>query len=201
MIGTRRMRKRNSSVSMRETAKAAAAFEAYCAMGPERSLAKLAENNQRYAKSIPLLKKWSAQHQWVERAKQFDHEQAEIARKLALKEGERKRKKREEELEKMNERHAQLAINAQYEMLKRINFLIEQDKFSAYSSVTLLKLATDLERVARGAATEIANMQVSGDEERPLVIKTIWDRALLELPAEPKQDKEEGQNDGRTEAE
>jgi hypothetical protein len=52
-----------------ESAKAYAAFVAYCEMGSQRSLEKVC---QQYAKSIPVLKRWSAQHRWQERVRQYD---------------------------------------------------------------------------------------------------------------------------------
>jgi prophage DNA circulation protein len=52
-----------------ESAKAYAAFVAYAEMGSQRSLEKVC---QRYAKSIPVLKRWSAQHHWQERVRQYD---------------------------------------------------------------------------------------------------------------------------------
>jgi hypothetical protein len=52
-----------------ESAKAYAAFVAYCEMGSQRSLEKVC---QQYTKSIPVLKRWSAQHRWQERVRQYD---------------------------------------------------------------------------------------------------------------------------------
>src|SRR4051794_14613864 len=40
------------------------AFVVYRDLGPERSLQKV---SQKYAKGIPILKRWSALHRWVER--------------------------------------------------------------------------------------------------------------------------------------
>jgi hypothetical protein len=52
-----------------ESTKAYAAFVAYAEMGSQRSLEKL---SQQYAKSIPILKRWSVQHRWQERVRQYD---------------------------------------------------------------------------------------------------------------------------------
>jgi prophage DNA circulation protein len=52
-----------------ESAKAYAAFVAYAEMGSQRSLEKVC---QQYAKSIPVLKRWSVQHHWQERVRQYD---------------------------------------------------------------------------------------------------------------------------------
>ena len=70
-----------------ETAKALAAFERYWAMGPMRSLRKLAEEDtgQKQDKSrtdshFDQLGKWSSQHNWQARVKQRVMEEAELAR-------------------------------------------------------------------------------------------------------------------------
>lgn len=52
-----------------ESSKAYAAFAEYCLLGDGRSIAKV---SQACSKSIPLLNRWSGQHDWVERAKTYD---------------------------------------------------------------------------------------------------------------------------------
>ena len=128
---------------MRETPKALAAFHEYCLLGPDRSLRKLAEQKQEYSKNIALLMKWSAEHNWQERVKEYDNARAD-----------ERRIKREAEIEKMNERHAMIGTTQQAKAIKQIETLIEAKAFGSMAAVQLLKLATDLERVARGAPTE-----------------------------------------------
>lgn len=132
---------------MRETPKAAAAYEEYAAMGPSRSLRKLAEKlNQTNSKPIATeatLMAWSSEHGWQERVKLYDAERIE-----------EKRRKQEAEIEKMNERHALIGTSQQARAIEQIKNLIEAKAFGSMAAVQLLKLATDLERVARGAATE-----------------------------------------------
>lgn len=128
---------------MRETPKALAAFHEYCLLGPARSLRKLAESKQEYSKSVSLLMRWSTDHNWQERVKVYDAERAE-----------EKRHKQEEELERMNAEHALLGRTQALRAVKQIEKLIEAQKFGSQASVQLLKVGTDLERVARGAVTE-----------------------------------------------
>jgi hypothetical protein len=52
-----------------ESARAYDAFTAYARLGAQRSFERL---SQTYPKSVPLFKRWSAQHEWVSRAKVFD---------------------------------------------------------------------------------------------------------------------------------
>jgi len=52
-----------------ESARAYDAFTAYVRLGVERSFERL---SQTYPKSVPMFKRWSAQHSWVERARAYD---------------------------------------------------------------------------------------------------------------------------------
>ena len=54
-----------------ESARAFAAARLYFAMGPERSLAKVA---QELNKPLSLINRWSARWAWVDRARAFDEE-------------------------------------------------------------------------------------------------------------------------------
>lgn len=158
--------------AMKETPKAARAFEQYYQMGEDRTLAALAGKlhqearraageakqagtpgqNQDATGALPSeaailsqLKKWSATHDWQERV---------IARDAAA--YERDRRKRERAIEKMNEEHALLGRTQALRAVRQIEHLIEIQKFGSMAAVSLFKAATDLERLARGAATERA---------------------------------------------
>lgn len=125
---------------MRETPRAAAAYEEYAAMGPSRSLRKLADKS---GTKLAQLGEWSSEHQWQERVKSYDAERIE-----------EKRRKQEAAIDAMNERHAMIGTTQQARAIKQIEALIEAKSFGSMAAVQLLKLATDLERVARGASTE-----------------------------------------------
>lgn len=169
------------AIPQEETAYALATFEAYCSLGADRSLVKLREHlRQTGTKRVPsltTLKDWSRAFKWQERVKKYEIEEAE-----------REHKSRLQEVKAMNKRHALLAVNAQKQMVEQIRRLIAARKFGSQATVALLKLATDLERLARGEATQQSKVEIAGDAERPLAIKTIWDRALLK---EPQGDEEE----------
>jgi hypothetical protein len=55
-----------------ESAKAYAAFVAYCEMGSQRSLEKVQQKYARNTSYIRVLARWSAQHRWQERVRQYD---------------------------------------------------------------------------------------------------------------------------------
>ncbi len=160
---------------MRETPEASLAFERYYDLHEDRTLALLAQtmhreitaqqNSQGSTKLIPTeatllsrLKKWSTEHRWQERVIERDKAQAE-----------RERKKRAKALEAMNERHAQIGVTQQVRAIEQIKALIEAKAFGSVAAVQLLKLSTDLERVARGASTE--QIAVTGKDGGPIEMK------------------------------
>ena len=59
-----------------ESARAYQAFNLYCSLGPARSCEQVA---QKCTKSSSLIRRWSAQHAWVERAAVYDRALAEQA--------------------------------------------------------------------------------------------------------------------------
>lgn len=126
-----------------ESAKAYQAYLDYRDLGVYRSLAKLNQQYGKKASYIRQLQKWSAQYDWQARIKQFEQEQAE-----------ERAAKIQAALDEMNERHIELALAQQEKASKQIADLIEARAFGSQAVVQLLKLATDLERLARGAPTE-----------------------------------------------
>jgi len=158
------------------TIKAMYAFDEYCALGYDRSLRKLAtifmerriqkEEDEAIAQGTPiprftdddrrkmhnsLLKQftvWSSSFGWQEKVRDYDIEVFE-----------RKKKKREAEIDKMNENHATLASGMVIRAVKQIQELIEDKKLGGTAAVALFKEASNLERVARGAASEIVQSE------------------------------------------
>jgi hypothetical protein len=142
---------------MSETPDAARAFEQYYDLGDDRSLELLAERmyqdmtqNQTGTKQVPKivaivsqLKKWSTLHKWQSRVIERDRAKIEAVRK-----------KRDAEIERMNEEHALLGRTQALRAVKQIEELIKTQKFGSQATVQLFKVSTDLERIARGAATE-----------------------------------------------
>jgi hypothetical protein len=148
----------------RESPKAAAAFTEYCLLGPSRSLAKLAKVSERFgmpAVSVRHLEQWSSAHQWQEWAKEYD------ADLLA----ERERKYRDA-LIKMDAEHALIGRTAAIKAADLLRSRMDENDIGAYALVQLLKVATDLERLAREAAT--MRQEVTGKDGGPVVINTEW---------------------------
>lgn len=129
---------------MRETPRAAAAYEYYAAMGPNRSLSKLYKELQTdWTGKVPTFRRieeWSRKHGWQERVKEYDRERAA-----------EKRAKKEAEIERIN----QMQLDAGDEMMplaiQQIKDLIEIGKFGSQAAVTLLQTAAAFQRTALGA--------------------------------------------------
>ncbi len=168
---------------MRETPQAAKAFEQYYLLGDERTLAKLAHDiygqNHESASVVPnqetfqnisgilsQLKKWSAAHKWQERV--IERDRAAFYRL---------EKKLERDRERMNERHAAIGTTQQKKALEQIDALITAHAFGALATVQLLKLATELERLARGGDSK--KIEMSGKDGGPIAFVTEWGGGAL----------------------
>ncbi len=156
-----------------ESARALAAFRAYCALGPRRSLAKLAEAGQ---SSLRYLELWSAKYGWVRRAAEYDaeHEAALEAERV------RREADAEEARREMLARHAQEAKDLFVLAVRRLEYLAEAGGLDASSAVRLVQVAVQVERLARGVSQtqrvqvgvgmvtldQLAQVERDGDEEQ-----------------------------------
>src|ERR1700686_550099 len=64
-----------------ETSKAAAAFHEYCLLGADRSLVKLAQMWGKSRAYVGQLERWSSNHRWQERVRQYDEDLAKVQAK------------------------------------------------------------------------------------------------------------------------
>lgn len=139
---------------MKETPKAAAAYDEYAAMGPTRSLAKLHEqlrqSQGKVRAGLDTLEHWSSVHNWQVRVREHDAALAaeKEARKLAA-------------LDEMNERQAALGVEQTQAALTQIAALMSDGRFGSQAAVMLLKLAIETERTARGAPASVQRQEVS----------------------------------------
>jgi len=151
--------------TMKETPKAKEACEQYLLLGPERSLAKLAEAMGKRPGYVQVLKEWSSAHKWQEKAREYDKEQAE-----------KRRLEHQSRIEKMNEEHFLLGRTQALRAVTLIGKLIEREEIRDTALVQYFKAATSLQRLAAGAATE--QLAITGKDEGPLdvVVETFWGR-------------------------
>ena len=145
---------------MEESSKALTAYTEYEALGPGRSLAKLCEALGKSSGYTRQLETWSSQFHWQTRTKAYDAVQI-------AKEAEEKRRKRDEAIEAMNERQALIGTTQQSRALKMIDELIKAEKFGSYAAVQLLKLAIEVERLARGAPST-QHIKLTGKDNGPI---------------------------------
>jgi hypothetical protein len=131
-----------ASRSPQETPRAAAAFSEYCLLGPDRSLAKLAQKLGKKAGYTRQLEHWSSLYRWGARVKDFEAQEAE-----------QRRKKRQVELEKMDADHALIGHTHLLRAVRAMEPLMEAGEAPFSSLVSLFKFSAELERLARGAAT------------------------------------------------
>jgi hypothetical protein len=157
-----------------ETPRAAAAFAEYAAMGPGRTLEGLCEKRAQSAPKashrLATFKGWSAKYHWQERVKEYDRVVIDRA-------AEERRKQLNEAIEAMNERHIDIALNLQLKLIQRLDELMEAENFGAAAWVSAMRLATDLERLARGEPTQITSSEYSGPGG-----EAIGFRAVIVLP-------------------
>lgn len=128
------------------TPKALTAFEQYYALGPSRSLRRLAEEA---GHALRQLERWSAKYEWPRRCKERHHEEVDAARAAARKEA--------ATLARRRLRNAQLMQEAALTILSRAK-LTEMEPEDARKALPdsryLLVEGMKLERLELGEATE-----------------------------------------------
>lgn len=109
----------------------------------DRTLSKTAKEAKKTQRRIEEL---SANYSWVSRADAYDDYLERITRE-----------KFQGELLEMRERHAQIAKGLTEKALGALS-VIDIEKIKASDITTMLKTAIDIERLSRGEATEIKNI-------------------------------------------
>jgi hypothetical protein len=163
----------------RESSKAFAAFTLYLSLGPQRSLAAVA---QKLAKSEQLLKRWSAKFEWPSRVQAYDAHLAiverEAAEALARANAAEREKRKQQVLDEEWELHGE-AIRAGREALKRF---YEKGKGATLGDIArMLELASTLGRLATGMATN--KTEISGEDGGPVRVEVTL--ALEKIYGEP----------------
>lgn len=143
-----------------ETPQAFEAFKAYCEMGDERSIRKVA---QELGKTDSLLRRWSSRWNWVERTRDYDND-------IRLKELRNEQKAFQE----MRKRQRGIAIQLQkiaFDALKKIS----PESLTVKDIREFLKL---------GAALERANINPQLDDTREIEQETAIDIYLPQKDGE-----------------
>jgi hypothetical protein len=128
---------------MRESSRARAAFTAYQALGPGRSLERLAATYQTCTKPAPptrhltTLKQWSAAHRWQQRIGEHERQIAAAAARQAEAE-------RLSELAKRRAALKALGLELQRHGLAAVRRAAEQGTITPSQAVALIRLGADL---------------------------------------------------------
>lgn len=142
----------------RQEGESTKAYEAFCIyrdMGIQRSIRKVAEE---LSKSETLMARWSGNHDWVERAAQWDSEQDRVARQQQL-----------DEIKKMRKRHAGIANQM---LLKAAEALqnLDPEEIKAQDVSRMVDVASKLERISRGDSETIIEERDGGEAINPVQI-------------------------------
>src|SRR5262245_11066367 len=161
----------------RESSKAFAAFNLYLNLGPQRSLAAVA---QKLAKSGQLLKRWSTKFEWPSRVQAYDAHLAiverEAAEALARANAAEREKRKQQVLDEEWELHSE-AIRAGREALKRF---YEKGKGATLGDIArMLEVASKLGRLSTG----LSEKPEASEEGRPVRIEVTL--ALEKIYGEP----------------
>jgi hypothetical protein len=179
----------------KETPKAAAAFAAYCQLGPVRSLEKLLiqlrQSDGKVTARLRTLETWSSAYHWVERAAQYDAEQREKVRLQSEAEAEAKRKRkaarearREAERERMEDERATLFRGMWAKVYKELEKKINAgDTKGLFGLNSLLGRALDEERLCLGASTQ--QIELSGKDGSALQVQFLLPQILNEKEVMP----------------
>jgi|SRR5579859_2803062 len=147
----------------RETPYAQAAYAAYAAMGPTRSIRKLAREWKEGKGSFDAKVRWlgilSSRFNWQERVREYDLDKIEA-----------RRERRERRFELMNDRHYEIGENAIEIALEQIQRIADENRFGAQAAGQLLQIASTLQRTAVDA--ERAEEKQQGPGQIQIVILT-----------------------------
>lgn len=162
------MAKKNKNVEIEpwerqegETSKQFEAFVAYRDMGEERSLAKVA---QKLSKTKPLMSRWSAANNWVERCAAWDREQDRILREQQIK-----------DIKKMRKRHADTGALMIAVASKSLSKMFDENKnlkaeLNATEIARLVEAGSKLERISRGDVGDVIEQRDGGEALNPVQI-------------------------------
>lgn len=177
----------------KETANAYAAFKAYCAMGPDRAIEKLAISGKLKVKGRSTMLDWSRMNDWVARAAAWDADQDEKARRAqdeAMKAEAAVWAKRQHQVRQSSWEMAQLLIEKakamlEYPLAKRTvedggaTIHVHPQKFTIGQAGKMIEVADKLQRLAAGLNTE--KTEITGPNNSPLMPASAQ-VVILELP-------------------
>jgi hypothetical protein len=149
---------------MKETSRALDAYRLYERLGPQRSTERVA---QELAKSRQLIRRWSAEHGWVERAAAYDAQQAAQAE---AEEAEKRRRAREARLG--------IAANVMGESYRLFMEKAREGKLTPYAALQAMQLAFDTQRKDLMEPDQRVQHEVSGPAGGAITVRVIYDDSI-----------------------
>lgn len=131
------------------------AYEAFCVyrdLGVKRSQVKTCE---KLGKNTTTISEWSVKFNWVERVEAYDDDQERKEREMLEKE-------RLNDIKKMRERHADLAVSM-LEKAARAMQAIPDVEVKASDITRMVDVASKLERISRGDVGDVIEERNGGD--------------------------------------
>lgn len=173
-----------------ETPKAYKAFLDYCTMGRDRTIRKLhqeyvqqAEENSQHEQQgrepkyedppttkANTLYTWSARYNWKDRAEAYQERQDW-----------EKAMEQQEEIDKMQDRHANIARMMQQKLLARLQ-AVDAAELSIPQVRQWVQTAVNIERLSRGVNTESVDHQIGEKPDRPVAGPEGDQKSSLEDP-------------------
>lgn len=141
-----------------ETVKAFEAFSIYRDLGVNRNIRDVA---QKLDKSLTIIGRWSSANNWVERVQAYDDHLEQIERKQL-------EKKRLEQ----RERRLNISLAFQAKMVKALERM-SVDDMKAIELANALRIVNAEIRKDLGDDIEQKRVELVGDEDKPVVVKTI----------------------------
>lgn len=133
---------------LNESTPAFEAFACYRDMGASRSTAKV---SRQLCKSVSLMNRWSAEHDWVKRVAAWDAEKDRVARETQIK-----------DIVEMRQRHAATA-KQMMDLADSALQHIKPEEVSVNELSRLVESASKLERISRGDAGDVIEERDGGD--------------------------------------
>jgi len=153
-----------------ESAKAFEAFRTYRDLGPSRSIAKACSVLRGPGFSRDMFKTWSARWKWVNRAAQWDSYLDE-----------QRRKETENEITKMNKRHAEAAKMFQSKAIERLRN-INLEEIDASQAIRFLAEGVKIERLAMGISDKVEH-EITGAGGGPIAVVDQTPERVAEILA------------------
>lgn len=135
-----------------ESALAFEAFALYRDLGSQRSQASVAKQ---LGKSTQLIARWASEHGWSDRVRKWDRFLDQKGQEAAVR-----------EVEKMRERHIQIAMGLQQVGVKELKKLVERAEKSGRALnvdqlIRVVEQGTKMERLNRGEPTDHTSSEVT----------------------------------------